>query len=107
MKERDIVTAGLKIVGFFILVQGAVNLFFDGISFVAQYNCIPEMVSAMIQPMEMSEAETLSMTENVKGISMIPIAGQLIKNVFKIIFGLYLCRDGKLITKLLTRSKES
>jgi hypothetical protein len=65
------------------------------------------MVFAMSQTMEMSEAEKLRMAENVKSISMIPIASQLIRNVFKIILGLYLCRGGKLIAKLLTKPKES
>jgi hypothetical protein len=86
MKESEIIAAGIKLVGLFLLLLGAFAL-------------IREIMSFLIPLLNADTRETLAVAWPL-GI-MTALARMLVSSV-QIAFGIYLCRGGKWIVSILT-----
>jgi flagellar biosynthesis protein FlhB len=86
MREHDIISAGVKLVGLFILLLGVFTL-------------VRESMSILVPLFDADTRETLAVGWMILVISAF---GRLIVSVVQIAFGIYLCRGGKRIVSLLT-----
>ncbi len=88
MNERDIISAGIKVVGLFILLLGTMALLRDGASLVIRW----------------SELSALQVDEVLWPIILPIYFTRGFVSITQIALGLYLCNGGKLFVAMLTRN---
>jgi len=106
VNERDIISAGVKIVGLFVLLLGLLGLFRDGIPLVSHYFYVPKYVSAMDSTKDLADGDKQQLSHDIRLLSMIPKASRVSGEIIQILLGIYLCRGGRVFVSLLTGKKE-
>jgi hypothetical protein len=107
MKERDIISAGLKIVGCFLVIQGVFSLVSFLIPVVIDFIRLPELVSALDSAAEMDPAQQRDVVAQARTMSSVAIGVRVFRESIRLIFGLYLCRGGSAIVRLLSKKQDS
>ena len=91
MRERDIISAGAKLIGLFLLLLGLLEFFREGISLIIQ----------------LIAADTDDLPEGTWKILSVVAATKLGVAIFQIALGTYLCRGGRLFVELLSKKESS
>jgi hypothetical protein len=107
MKERDIISAGLKIVGCFLVIQGVLSILSYIIPVAIDLCRLPEMVSALDGAAEMTQEEQSSIADKTRTVASIAIVAHLTRDAFKLLLGIYFCRGGRFVARLLAKKEDS
>jgi hypothetical protein len=90
MRERDIVSAGVKLVGLFLLLLGAVELIRDGLALVIQ----------------LLYADNQGLPEDIWQLFAMVAFGKVSIAIVQVLLGAYLCRGGGWFVSVLCGNTE-
>jgi len=89
MTERNIISAGVKLVGLFLLLLGAIELSREGLSLIAQ----------------LLQADTKELPEGTWKLLSVVAFLKLDAAIVQVLLGIYLCRGGKWFVSMLSRDE--
>ena len=103
MSKRDLIFAGIRLIGIYLLVFGFLDLLLKSATFIYNYHAIQAaMFQTLGEPMTSDELFR-SMLRQVQNVE---IGAKIIWDLARIIIGWYFCKGGKRVIDFLSGKEE-
>lgn len=98
MSKRDLLFVGLRLIGIYLLIFGALDLLLKSATLTYNFQTIQKTLSeAIAKPVESDEL-VRSMVSQVRNVEL---GGRIIWDLIRILIGLYFCKGGKRVIDFL------